>query len=104
MKMHLKKKTKNLIKNTAIVGAVMAVAPVTATAGSGGAEFQDVHTTFEGWVQGYAGMAISVAAIGLGGLASLARQSPFPILTGIGSAILLQYSPDVVSAIFSATI
>ena len=73
-------------------------------AGTTGTEFQAVYQQFEGWVQGYAGMAIAVGAIGLGGLASLAKQTPYPILTGIGSAILLQYSPDIVSTIMTATI
>lgn len=69
-----------------------------------GTEFQTVYQTFEGWVQGYGGMAIAIGAIGLGGLASLAKQTPFPILTGIGSAVLLQYSPDVVTGIMTATV
>src|SRR5690554_1976043 len=100
----MKKANKTMFAKSALaVGLV--VAPVAVMAGSiSGTEFQEVHITFKDWVQGYAGMAISVAAIGLGGLASLARQSPFPILTGIGSAILLQYSPDVVSSIFSAVV
>ncbi|GAB6071503.1 hypothetical protein JCM30760_26010 [Thiomicrorhabdus hydrogeniphila] len=95
-------KLKTLFKAAfAVVGVFGSAA---AFAGTTGAEFQTVYTTFEGWVQGYGGMAIAIGAIGLGGLASLAKQSPFPILTGIGSAVLLQYSPDVVSSIMTATI
>jgi conjugal transfer pilus assembly protein TraA len=83
--------------------ALVAVSSVT-MASTTGAEFQSVYTQFEGWVQGYGGMAISIAAIGLGGLASLAKQTPFPIMTGIGSAVLLQYAPDIVSRIMTAVI
>jgi len=92
---------KNIIKVGVVLSAFFAVA---AQAGTGGTEFQSVHTTFKNWIEGYAGMAISLGAVGLGGMASLGRQSPIPILTGIGTAILLNYSPTVTDAIFSATI
>lgn len=95
-------KIQTLFKSAIAAAALLAAGTV--AAGTSGAEFQVVYNTFEGWVQGYGGMAISVGAIGLGGLASLAKQTPFPILTGIGSAVLLQYSPDVVSSIMTAVI
>lgn len=93
---------KTALKSVAVVGAVFGSSAVLAS--TTGSEFQNLHDTFVGWVQGYGGAAISVAAVGLGGLASLARQTPFPILTGIGSAVLLQYSPDVVGLIITATV
>ncbi|WP_127471987.1 TraA family conjugative transfer protein [Thiomicrorhabdus aquaedulcis] len=87
-----------------VFGAGLLIASGAVLASTTGSEFQTVYDKFEGWVQGYGGMAIAIGAIGLGGLASLAKQTPFPILTGIGSAILLQYSPDIVSSIMTATI
>jgi conjugal transfer pilus assembly protein TraA len=93
---------------SSIIQVAAGVALVTvssmALASTTGTEFQTVYDQFRGWVQGYGGMAISIAAIGLGGLASLAKQTPFPILTGIGSAVLLQYSPDVIDSIMTAVI
>lgn len=95
-------------RNLSIVQVAVGVALVTvssmALASTTGTEFQTVYDQFRGWVQGYGGMAISIAAIGLGGLTSLAKQTPFPILTGIGSAVLLQYSPDVIDSIMTAVI
>lgn len=93
---------KGIVGVSLLVGASTAV--MAAGAAGGGAEFEDAFNTFKGWVEGYGGMAISVAAIGIGGLASLAKQTPFPILTGIGSSILLVYSPSVVEGIFTALI
>ena len=98
MKMNIKSIFKVVAGTALVLGSSVAVASTTGT------EFQSVYTQFEGWVQGYGGMAISIAAIGLGGLASLAKQTPFPILTGIGSSILLQYSPDVVSSVMTAVV
>lgn len=96
--MNLKSIFKVAIGTALVLGAGAVVASTT------GSEFQTIYDKFEGWVQGYGGMAISIAAIGLGGLASLAKQTPFPILTGIGSSILLQYSPDVVSSVMTAIV
>lgn len=93
----------NILKKI-ITGSAVLMAATAASASTTGGEFQVIYETFEGWVQGYAGMAIAIGAIGMGGLLSLARQSPFPILTGVGSAILLQYSPEIVSGIMTATI
>jgi conjugal transfer pilus assembly protein TraA len=99
---NMKNRIKTSVKIAVAAGLVFAIPE--AMAGTTGTEFQTVYVKFKDWIQGYGGAAVSVAAIGLGGLASLARQTPFPILTGIGSAILLQYSPDVVGGIISATI
>ena len=88
----------------ATVALTLVLGATTAFGSTTGDEFEVIYQKFEGWVQGYGGMAIAIGAVGLGGLASLAKQSPFPILTGIGSAILLQYSPDIVSGIMTAVV
>jgi conjugal transfer pilus assembly protein TraA len=76
--------------------------PTVALAGTS-TEFDTIHQKFRDWVQGTGGMAASLAAIGIGGLWSI-MKGPIPILGGIGSAIFLQYSPDISDAIFTATV
>lgn len=78
--------------------------PVSAFAGTTGTEFSSLHTWIKGIAQGYAGRAISIAAIVIGALLSLGRGNPMPILTGIGFAVFLKYLPTVVDGILTATI
>lgn len=86
------------------LAAVLLLFSGMAFASTTGAEFQPIYEKFEGWVQGYGGMAIALASTGIGGIMSVARQTPFPIMAGIGGSILLQYSPDIIAGIMTATI
>jgi conjugal transfer pilus assembly protein TraA len=83
--------------------AVM-LAPVSAFAGTTGAEFLNLYTWIMGIASGYAARAISIAAIVIGALMSLGKGSPMPILAGIGFAVFLAYLPAVVNGVLSATI
>ncbi|RJP53426.1 MAG: hypothetical protein C4583_04570 [Anaerolineaceae bacterium] len=94
-------------KRNLIMGAlalVLLTAATGAMAGTTGTEFQSLYTWLTGLVQGYFGKAAAVAAIGLGALFSLARLNPIAILSGIGFAVFLQYSPTIASGILTATI
>jgi len=87
-----------------ILLALTLLVPLTAFAGTTGAEFQALYTWVLGIATGYAARAISIAAIVVGALMSLGRGSPMPILSGIGFAVFLAYLPGVVNGVLSATI
>lgn len=75
-----------------------------ALAGTTGTEFQTLYTWINGVVTGYFGRAVSVAAVGIGAILSIARVNPIPILAGVGFAIFLQYTPTIISGVLTATI
>ncbi len=78
--------------------------PSLALAGTTGTEFQGFYTWLNGVVTGYGGRSVSLGAVLLGGLVSLGKINPIPILAGVGFAIFLQYSPTIVTGVLSATI
>lgn len=84
--------------------ALALLIPLSAFAGTTGAEFQALYTWILGIAQGYAARAIAIAAIVIGALLSLGRGSPMPILSGIGFAVFLAYLPGVVNGLLTATI
>ncbi len=75
-----------------------------ATAGTGGTAFNPLYTFFEELVLGFGGKAVSVAAVALGAIFSMARINPVPILAGIAFAIFLNFSPGIINTIMTATI
>lgn len=83
--------------------ALLAVAG-TASAGTSGAEFQQLYNWLNGVVTGYGGKAAAMASIGIGALFSIGRSSPIPILGGVAFAIFLQYVPTIVTGILTATV
>lgn len=78
--------------------------PAFAVAGTTGTEFLTFYTWISGIVSGYFGRAVSIAAIAIGALISVAKSNPIPILIGIGFAVFLSYAPTVVNGILTATI
>ncbi|WP_285615969.1 TraA family conjugative transfer protein [Hydrogenophilus thermoluteolus] len=75
-----------------------------AMAGTTGTEFQNLYNWVNNTVTGYFGKAISVAAVGVGAIMSIARVNPIPILAGVGFAVFLQYTPTIITGILTATI
>lgn len=88
----------------ALVAAVLFLAPAAALAANTGPEFQNLYEWINDVVTGYFGLAVSVAAVGIGALLSIARVNPIPILGGLGFAIFLNYTPTIISGILGATI
>lgn len=84
--------------------ALALLVPLSAFAGTTGAEFQALYTWVLGIATGYAARAIAIAAIVIGALMSLGRGNPMPILSGIGFAVFLAYLPGVVNGLLTATI
>lgn len=95
----MNRKTKTLLAATALF-----LVAGSAFAGTSGTEFQTLYTWINGVVLGYFGKAVSVAAVAIGSVLSIARGNPIPILAGIGFAIFLQYTPTIISGILTATI
>ncbi|WP_303785322.1 TraA family conjugative transfer protein [Azovibrio restrictus] len=88
----------------AIVAVALSVLAGSAFAGTTGTEFQNLYTWINNVVTGYFGRAVSVAAVGIGAILSIARVNPIPILAGVGFAIFLQYTPTIITGILTATI
>ncbi|NCN88127.1 MAG: conjugal transfer protein TraB [Gallionella sp.] len=84
--------------------ALALLVPLSAFAGTTGAEFQALYTWVLGIATGYAARAIAIAAIVIGALMSLGRGNPMPILSGIGFAVFLAYLPGVINGLLTATI
>lgn len=88
----------------AIIAVALSVLAGSAFAGTTGTEFQNLYTWINNVVTGYFGRAVSVAAVGIGAILSIARVNPIPILAGVGFAIFLQYTPTIITGILTATI
>ena len=78
--------------------------PTFAFAGTTGTEFMAFYTWINGVATGYGGRAISIGAVIIGALLSMAKNNPIPILSGVGFAIFLQYAPTIITGVLSATI
>lgn len=87
-----------------LLAACLMVLSGAAMAGNTGTEFQTLTEWITNVVTGYFGRAVSIAAVGVGAILSIARVNPIPILSGVGFAIFLQYTPTIISGILSATI
>ncbi|TXF11195.1 TraA family conjugative transfer protein [Pelomicrobium methylotrophicum] len=87
-----------------LVGAALFLIAGSAFAGTTGTEFQNLYNWMNGVVTGFFGKAVSVAAVGIGAILSIARVNPIPILSGVGFAVFLQYTPTIISGILTATI
>lgn len=86
------------------VAVALSLIAGSALAGTTGTEFQNLYTWINNVVTGYFGRAVSVAAVGIGAILSIARVNPLPILAGVGFAIFLQYTPTIITGILSATV
>lgn len=93
-------------RKTQIVIAAVALSLMagSAFAGQTGTEFQTLYDWINKVVTGYFGKAVAVAAVGIGAILSIARVNPIPILSGVGFAIFLQYTPTIITGILTATI
>lgn len=72
--------------------------------GTTGTAFNPLYTFFKELVLGFGGKAVSIAAVALGGIISMARVNPIPILAGVAFAIFLQFSPGIIEVIMTATV
>jgi conjugal transfer pilus assembly protein TraA len=87
-----------------LVAVALSLLAASAFAGTTGEEFQNLYAWINNVVTGYFGRAVSVAAVGIGAILSIARVNPIPILAGVGFAIFLQYTPTIITGILTATL
>ena len=87
-----------------IVGLVLVLAAGSAFAGITGTEFQSMYTTLLGWVTGFLGKSIAIAAFILGAGIGIARSSPIPALVGVVFALFMVYVPTIIDGIMTAVI
>jgi len=72
--------------------------------GTTGTSFSQLYTFFKELVLGFGGKSISIAAVALGGLLSMARCNPIPVLAGAAFAIFFNFTPGIIEVILTATI
>lgn len=87
-----------------LVSALLVLMMSSAMAGGGGDEFDEVWDTIEDWTTGTLGKIIAGAMILVGIIGGVARQSLMAFAVGISGAMGLNYAPEIVSSIMSASI
>lgn len=88
-----------------LVGCYMALAWATTTyAGTGGTEFTDIYDTLTGWSSGALGKTIAAGAFLTGIAMGVVRQSIISVVTGIGTALAVNYTPTVIDSVVTALI
>ena len=66
--------------------------------------FDAFSDQMEAWLKGSLGKAVSLGFIVLGIIGAMMRSSLMPFAIGVGCAVGMNYTPDVIDAMFSATI
>lgn len=84
--------------------AALAMAPESLVAGTGGTEFDNVWTWLVDVTQGTLGRIVAGSMVLVGVIGGIARQSLMAFATGIAGALGLNYAPDIIDAVMSATI
>tara|TARA_R110002095_G_scaffold6510_1_gene13009 strand:+ start:196 stop:537 length:342 start_codon:yes stop_codon:yes gene_type:complete len=95
---------KALLKSVLVAGLMAAPAISMAAGAGGGTEFDSIWNTLLDWTQGQLGKVIAVAMILVGLIGGIARQSLMAFAVGIAGGMGLYNAPDIIDAIFSATI
>lgn len=86
-----------------ILSAILLLMMNSAVAG-GGDEFDDVWDRLEDWTTGTLGKIIAGAMILVGIIGGVARQSLMAFAVGIAGAMGLNYAPEIVGTIMTASI
>lgn len=100
----LSDKTKKMLLLGAVVLAVILVMSGTVQAGGGGGEFDEVWDTLEDWTKGTLGKIIAGAMILVGIVGGVVRQSLMAFAVGIAGGMGLNYTPEIISAIMTASL
>lgn len=100
----LSEKAKKIMIFGAIALAIVLVMSGTVQAGGGGGEFDEVWDTLEDWTKGTLGKIIAGSMILVGIVGGVVRQSLMAFAVGIAGGMGLNYTPEIISAIMSASI
>ncbi len=82
-----------------LVSAIVMLYAVPVMAGVGGNEFQPMYQLFKDWSEGYLGRLVSMGLFLVGSAIGVVRQSLMAAATGVGSAIMVQYTPTIIESI-----
>ena len=91
-------------RNTVLIALVLSLAAGSALAATTGTEFQSMYTTLLGWINGFLGKSIAIAAFIIGAGVGVARSSPIPALIGVVFALFMVYVPNIIDGIMTAVI
>lgn len=88
-----------------LAAAFLLLLGAAAQAGGGGdTTFNTVVTQLTNWATGGLGRVISLAAVIVGGIASVVRSNPMPILSGIAFAMILNFTPGIVTGLLTGSL
>ena len=91
-------------RNTVALALVLSLAAGSVLAGTTGTEFQTMYSTLLGWINGFLGKSIAIAAFIIGAGVGIARSSPIPALIGVVFALFMVYVPNIIDSIMTAVI
>lgn len=87
-----------------IVVASGIILPGLVFAGTGGtAEFGQIYTTVQGWLQGTLGKVIALSALGVGLGMGVVRQSIMAVVLGVAMGLATYYGPQILDNVVVAT-
>ncbi|NOI31839.1 TraA family conjugative transfer protein [Vibrio coralliilyticus] len=66
--------------------------------------FDGLADQFEAWLKGSYGKAVSLAIVIVGIIGAAMKSSLMPFALGIGCAVGMNYVPDIIDAMFTATL
>lgn len=73
----------------------------TAMAGTGGTEFTAIYDMIVGWSQGGLGKVVAITAFLIGMVMGITQQSLMAIAIGLGTALAVTYTPDIIDTVFT---
>ena len=88
-------------KNMLLPTAALALVSAGAFAGTAGTEFDTMYGMVKDWTEGTLGKLLAVSAFLIGMGMGIVRQSILAIVLGIGFALALAYTPNIIDAIFT---
>ncbi|MCX5814931.1 MAG: hypothetical protein NTX75_01635 [Proteobacteria bacterium] len=77
---------------------------ISAHAGTGGTEFTDIYDTLTGWSTGALGKTIAAGAFLVGIAMGVVKQSVISVVTGISTALAVNYTPTIIDAVVTSLI
>lgn len=92
----------SMLPIVAIVGLVLLSSD--ALASTVDTTFDTVVTQLSNWATGGLGRVIALSAVIVGAIISVVRSNPLPILSGIAFAMILNFAPQIITGVLSATI
>jgi conjugal transfer pilus assembly protein TraA len=89
-----------------LFASLLALSVVSTSAALAGADttFSAWVTQMTGWIEGSLGLGISIAFVIIGIVYGAAKQNLMAFAIGVGAALGLNYTPAILTSMFTATI